>query len=213
MRLPLFPLHLVLFPGSELPLHIFETRYKAMLESVLSTADRTFGVIAIRSGMEAGGPAETHAIGTFARVSQVQRSSDGTIDIVVAAAERFHLDERLPDDPFPLGEVSALTDEAGEPDPDALTSARASLHRYLSVVAKLQGSDVVAPATGPDLIATSYALSALLQVDIAERQRLLECTTAVARLGLLTELARREAALLDAIGPSVGRGGTQFSLN
>jgi uncharacterized protein len=213
MRLPLFPLHLVLFPGAPLPLHIFEMRYKAMMETVLASAERTFGVIAIRSGMEAGGPAETFSIGTIARVEQVQRSSDGTMNIIVAGTDRFHLDERLPDDPFPVGEVSVLDDELGEVTPDDVTSARAALHRYLSVVAKLQGSDVVAPPVGTDLAEGSYALSSALLVDIAERQRLLECKTAAARLQLLTELARREAVLLEAVGPSVGRPGTQFSLN
>lgn len=213
MRLPLFPLHAVLFPGAELPLHIFETRYKAMMETVLATAERTFGVLAIRSGMEAGGPAETYEIGTVARVEQIQRASDGTMNIVVRGTARFHLDERLPDDPFPVGEVSALADEVGSSANDDLTLARAALHRYLSVVARLQGSDVVAPPVGPDLIEASYTLSSALHVDLPERQRLLGCKTAVARLQLLAELARREAVLLEAVGPSVGRPGTEFSLN
>src|ERR1041384_8113327 len=127
MRLPLFPLHVVLFPGETLPLHVFETRYKAMMETVLSTPERTFGVVAIRSGMEAGGPADVFDTGTIARVQQVQRSADGTMGISVVGTQRFHIDERLPDDPFPVAEITVLDDEIGPTPPGGLTIGRAAL--------------------------------------------------------------------------------------
>ena len=79
VEIPLFPLHVVLFPGETLPLHIFEMRYRAMIEHVLAT-DRRFGVIAIRQGMEAGGYAETFDVGTLATVAQLKRAAaDGCI--------------------------------------------------------------------------------------------------------------------------------------
>src|ERR1051326_9156372 len=56
-RIPIFPLHVVLFPGMPLPLHVFEARYQEMMAECLQ-GDRTFGVCLIRSGQEVGGPAE-----------------------------------------------------------------------------------------------------------------------------------------------------------
>ena len=213
MDLPLFPLHVVLFPGATLPLHIFEPRYRAMMEHVLAR-DRSFGVIAIRHGMEAGGRADVHAVGTLAAVEQLKRAPDGTMDIVVGGRKRFRLLGRLPDDPFPLGDVELIEgEELGDGAAELLTPARAALHRYLAVVARLQGTEITAPAMPPDLAGASFVLADALEIDMPERQRLLACTTAAARLELTIELARREAALLEAVGPSVGRPSDAFSPN
>ena len=57
MRLPLFPLHQVMFPNEVVALHIFEPRYRQMLKDVLA-GDRTFGIVLIRSGWESGEPAD-----------------------------------------------------------------------------------------------------------------------------------------------------------
>lgn len=212
MELPLFPLHVVLLPGGTLPLHIFEPRYRAMMETVLVT-DRSFGIVAIRHGMEAGA-AEIHDVGTIAAVEQVKRAPDGTMDILVAGRKRFRVDMRLPDDPFPRAAVTPVDlEDAGEDAGDLLTPARAAVHRYLSVVAQIQGSEVRAPAVPPDLVGASFVLADALAIDLPERQRLLACGTAAARLALTIELARREAALLEAVGPSVGRPSGAYSPN
>jgi Lon protease-like protein len=66
MKVPLFPLNLVLFPGQNLPLHIFEERYKAMLKKCLAEQS-PFGIALIRDSGRAfrGSP---HNTGTVARV-------------------------------------------------------------------------------------------------------------------------------------------------
>ena len=213
VELPLFPLHVVLFPGETLPLHIFEMRYRAMMEHVLA-ADRSFGIVAIRQGMEAGGYAETYSVGTLARIAQVKRSDDGTMDILVEGSARFLVIRRLPDDPFPRGEVSMIEPDPTGEDPAAqVTATRAALHRYLGVVARLQGSEVTAPAVPADPVEASFVLAAALEVDLPERQRLLACEDARVRLDLTAELARREAMLLEAVGPSVGRPSSAYSPN
>lgn len=212
MELPLFPLHLVLFPGTNVPLHVFEPRYRAMLEHVLGS-DRTFGIVAIRQGMEAGGTAEVHEIGTIARVDEVRRSSDGTMDIIATGGPRFRLSARLPDDPYPRGDVELLGEPVGPAVPDDITRARAAVHRYLGTVARLHGRDVHAPALPDDLLGASFALAAALQIDLPDRQRLLAAPDAAQRLELVVELARRESLLLQAIGPSVGRPDAAYSPN
>lgn len=212
MELPLFPLHVVLFPGASLPLHVFEDRYRELVRVALDT-DRRFGVIGIRSGVEAGGPAITYATGCIATIEQIQRSAGGSMDLLIKGESRFHLDERLPDDPYPRGRVSRLGEEVGDALDPMITAARAACHRYLSVIARIQQAEIRAPDPGVDPVDISYRLASLLDLDLAERQQLLECRTAVDRLRLLTEMARREALLLDAIGPSVGRPQTIISPN
>jgi len=204
MELPLFPLHVVLFPGSAMPLHVFEQRYRTMMETVLS-GDRRFGVLAIRRGREVGGYADTFRIGTVAVVEQIQRATDGSMAIIVTGHERFALDVRLPDDPYPNGEVTLLEEPLGEQPSRALPSARAAVNRYLSVMAKVHGDDVVAPALPTDLVPASFTLASALSLDLPERQRLLETNDVAERLAMVTDVAKREAMLLEAVGPSVGR--------
>ena len=202
--MPLFPLHVVLFPGSAMPLHVFEPRYRTMMEAVLS-GDRRFGVLAIQRGREVGGYADTFRIGTVAVVEQIQRAPDGSMAIIVTGHERFALDVRLPDDPYPNGEVTLLEEPLGEQPSRELPAARAAVNRYLSVVARVHGDDVVAPALTNDIVATSFTLASALSLDLPERQRLLEANDAAERLKLVTGVAKREALLLEAVGPSVGR--------
>jgi Lon protease-like protein len=212
MELPLFPLHVVLFPGSAMPLHIFEPRYRAMMERVLAD-DRRFGVVAIRRGREAGGYADTFRTGTIAMIEQVQRAADGTMAIIITGHERFALDVRLPDDPYPIGEVTLLEEPLGEHPSKELPSARAAVNRCLSVVARVHGDDVVAPALPDSIVGASFTLAAALSLDLPERQRLLESPDASQRLRLCAEMAKREAMLLEAVGPSVGRPTDTYSPN
>jgi Lon protease-like protein len=212
METPLFPLHVVLFPGSAMPLHVFEPRYRTMMEKVLN-GDRRFGVVAIRQGREVGGYADTFRIGTMATIEQVQRAPDGSMAIIVTGRERFAISVRLPDDPFPQAEVSLFEETLGEQPEKELPGARAAVNRYLSVVAKVHGDDVVAPTLPDDVIGASFALASVLALDLPERQHLLEAPDASMRLRLCSDMAKREAMLLEAVGPSVGRPTDSYSLN
>ncbi len=76
-EIPLFPLNTVLFPGTPIHLHIFEERYKQMINLCLQE-QRPFGVVLIRNGMEALGPlAEPFHIGCTAEIAHVERLEDG----------------------------------------------------------------------------------------------------------------------------------------
>src|SRR5512147_2655499 len=90
-ELPLFPLNTVLFPGMPISLHIFEPRYKLMIEQCIQIA-QPFGVVLIREGVEALGPsAEPHQIGCSAQITQVERLEDGRMNIVAVGVERFQI--------------------------------------------------------------------------------------------------------------------------
>ncbi|MGH8247298.1 MAG: LON peptidase substrate-binding domain-containing protein, partial [Gammaproteobacteria bacterium] len=86
-RLPLFPLHAVLFPGGVLPLRIFEARYLSMVSQCLRS-NSPFGVCLIRSGSEVGIPADCHDVGTSARITDWSGAAGGLL-VVVARGERI----------------------------------------------------------------------------------------------------------------------------
>ena len=74
VRLPLFPLNVVMFPNTSIPLQIFEDRYKQMLRDCLD-GDSRFGVTLIKEGAEVGDPATPHSVGTVADIVHVNRVS------------------------------------------------------------------------------------------------------------------------------------------
>src|SRR3954471_6672549 len=87
VRLPLFPLGTVLFPGVPLPLHIFEERYRLLVRDLMAIPEgqpRRFGVVAIREGREVGadGVRALYSVGCTAELRQVQQYSDRRFYIV-----------------------------------------------------------------------------------------------------------------------------------
>ncbi len=87
IRLPLFPIDVVLFPGIQLPLHIFEPRYRALLADV-TAAEGRFGIL---PGGPDGAPPASGTIGTVARVVAAQPMPDGRSTVLVVGEERFIL--------------------------------------------------------------------------------------------------------------------------
>lgn len=121
MRVPLFPLNTVLFPGGPLPLRIFEARYIDMISACLKT-DTRFGVLLIRDGGETGA-ATTYDVGTLARIVDWYQGSDGLLGVTAVGTERFRLlSSERQDDGLNVGEIEildaepvmALPDEYGE---------------------------------------------------------------------------------------------------
>ena len=91
--LPLFPLHTVLFPGVVLPLHVFEPRYRRLVQDLTrlpAAADREFGVVAIKAGFEVGvgGVQRLQRVGCAALVTDVSANADGSYELVVVGRRR-----------------------------------------------------------------------------------------------------------------------------
>ena len=91
-RIPLFPLGVVLFPGMLLPLHLFEERYRRLMQ-VRRGNDPIFGVVLTRQGREVGDQPEVHEVGTAATLLGAGRYPDGRYDIVVRGGRRFRVEE------------------------------------------------------------------------------------------------------------------------
>ena len=90
MEMPLFPLNLVLFPGMVLPLHIFEPRYREMINRCIEK-EQPFGVVLIDDGEKVSGPATPREVGTAARITRVDRLDGGRLNITTVGTQRFRI--------------------------------------------------------------------------------------------------------------------------
>ncbi len=181
-EIPLFPLNTVLFPGGPLPLRIFEPRYLDMVSRCLK-GGHGFGVVLIREGREAGGPASTAAIGTMARIVDWDQGEDGLLGVTAHGQGRFRLHgARVQDDGLNLGQVEFLAPETRLPI--ALRHAR--LARLLETVLSDLGPlyDAI-EKDYEDASWVGYRLAELLPIAMPDKQALLELEDAEARLDAL----------------------------
>ena len=181
-ELPLFPLpDVVLFPLQLLPLHIFESRYRMLLQSVLET-DKRFGIVRINP--ENGQMAD---IGCCAEVLQHQTTEDGRSYIVSLGQQRFRVLNITRETPFRSAMVSWMEDDAVDdsgPLHDLSSRVDAALKDVFSLTAKLQNREVEVQDDIPDLPRElSFWIGAHLDNRAAaEQQALLELTDTHQRL-------------------------------
>lgn len=226
MDLPIFPLHLVLFPGRPLPLHLFEPRYVQMLQDCLE-GDSQFGVVAIRSGREVGTEWATeaedsdagmrsviHDIGTITQIKTVAERQDGRFDIITRGQRRFRLVEPLEDRAYLRARVELLDDP---PEPDREVVAAAQLREVLVPYLKGMGvPDEYTDRLPDDPEELAYMACAALQVEVPVQQGLLELPSCAERLVAATKIIRRESGIIRHLGlvgsfrPS-GPGGAQLN--
>ncbi len=130
MDIPLFPLHVVLCPGVALPLHVFEPRYRLLVERSID-ASSPFGVVLIRYGRDVGSSDLTLAgVGTFAEIRRAGRHPDGRFELLVVGTGRFELDSVDQDrEPYIVGSVTPLDDPLGD-EALASTLADRTLRRF-----------------------------------------------------------------------------------
>lgn len=204
-ELPLFPLNLVLFPMQSLALHIFEERYKTMIQHCIDT-DSPFGVVLLEQGAAEEGRSRVEAkprlIGCTAHISQVQQLGDGRMNIIVVGRERFKIHEFLLDKPYLAGNVENLPQRGldGAASEPLITSLKRSMTRYLKV---LEEAGRIQPGTRkmPSDPQTLGSLAAVMLHDISllQRQALLEAETLHGMFSELQTLYRREIVLLEAM--------------
>jgi Lon protease-like protein len=203
--IPVFPLGTVLVPGLVLPLHIFEPRYRQLVQDLLALPedDRGFGVVAIREGREVGddGVTALYDIGTLAVLRDVEPYTDGRYDLVSNGDARFRL-HALVDagTPYLSAEVEWLAeDDGGSPgETDVLGSAvTRRFDVYRGLLAEVGAVEAAQMANLPDDPAVlSYLVAVAMVLDLHDRQRLLECGTTADRLRAEITLLNRESTLV-----------------
>ncbi|MBN1286101.1 MAG: LON peptidase substrate-binding domain-containing protein [Anaerolineae bacterium] len=216
-ELPLFPLNTVLFPGMPITLHIFEDRYKKMMQLCLAQ-NRPFGVVLIREGIEAYGPlAMPHSVGCTARIAQMEPLTEGRMNILAIGQERFEIVTLNRSRAYLMGQVKLAPID--DPDPDALPAAterlRRRLARYLDILNEAGLVDFDPANLPTDAIDLAYLGASLLQISSEQKQALLTAGRAHALLTAVGEFYRREVALLEMMVARAGAGDDQapFSLN
>ena len=187
--LPLFPLSVVLFPGMTLPLHIFEERYKAMIGDCIDR-EQPFGVVLIKEGREAGGPASPFSIGTTARVIQVERLAEGRMNIVTTGERRFETTEISQQRPHLVGQVRYLEEEPGEIPSPVIAEIGEQYATFLQNLSALAGGWTGRVEVSEDPVRLSYSIATNLDIPRRLRQELLELPTAGQRLERLLPLIK-----------------------
>ncbi|MQF69533.1 hypothetical protein FIM12_04275 [SAR202 cluster bacterium AD-804-J14_MRT_500m] len=197
IELRLFPLGLVLFPGASLPLRIFEERYKVMIGECLD-ADKEFGVLLIKEGVEVGGPAQPYRVGTTARILSAQRLDQGRYNLQTQGEKRFKLLEITQEVPFLMGKVEFLPEEAPTDLGDTLAEAKQILSEYWKTITSLQGSWIKDLDVPDEPVPLSFSIAQvvsnppkvgqfLLQIDSADER----ITRALPLLKERLEIAKR----------------------
>lgn len=205
-RIPLFPLHVVLFPGMPLPLHIFEPRYRKMIRDCLEV-DRIFGVCLIRSGPEVGGPADPYPVGTTCEILKVTHLEDGQMHLTTVGRNRFRILRLIQDDQLYLeGEVELWPEDA-PPDLGELPGrVRDATLRYVTTLLALHGENLKNLDLPDDPVRLSHLVGALLQSTPDLRQALLEDRDTGHRLESELALLEGELAGLAALETLPARG-------
>lgn len=184
--IPLFPLNVVLMPGAPLPLHIFEDRYKQMVDECLE-GETEFGmVLADESG--------TREVGCTARIVElVERYEDGRMLVLVEGSRRFKLNNIMTGKPYYVGEIEYLQDEPEDDLKEIAEECIALLERV--VEAATEGS--VDIEIEPPYKNLSFAIAGRIEFDVETRQQILELTTERERLEKVKELLSEAAERLE----------------
>ena len=198
---PLFPLGTVLYPGLLLPLHIFEDRYRQLVQDLLDEPEpRQFGVIAIRKGRETGidGISALYDVGCTATFRRVAEHEDGRYDLVTVGTQRFRLAGLDDSQPYLTGEVDLLGEETGEESAAALAarSVQAAFRRYIEALGIRESVQVNVPELPDEPVGLSYLVASSMILELPARQALLAEPDALHRLISERAMLTREVTLL-----------------
>lgn len=203
--IPLFPLHVVLFPDMPLPLHIFEPRYREMILRCREEKSQ-FGIILIQSGADIGAEAVPRQIGTLARIAQYEELPDGRMNILIFGESRFRINRTFHDKPYLSASVELVQEEAAEAEPlqPAFDSVASLFRTYLQSLFAMTGRTLSTLQLPQEPEYLSYAVASVLQVPPHEKQALLEMTDTAQRLGREIEILHTEIEAQDTLQDVVG---------
>jgi Lon protease-like protein len=174
---PLFPLGIVALPSEFVPLHVFEQRYRTMIEECLES-EREFGIVWLSDD-------ELKPVGCACEIERVvEREQDGKLTIMARGTRAFRLLERQDDLPYPAGVVEFLDESEEAPDPETAEAAHVLYAELLE-----QATDRTIAAEELDSMG-AYDMAATVDFGTDAKQELLELRSENARLRLLTLLFR-----------------------
>jgi Lon protease-like protein len=184
----MFPLSAVLFPSAELPLHVFEPRYRALIEDVMA-GDGNFGTVLIAAGSEVGGGDQRCGTGTLAHVEMVLPFEDGRSLLISRGVERLRVVEWLSDDPYPRAVIETLA-PAEPADLELLAKAAAAVRRVRMLLSEFDDGPCcpIEIDLSGDVSIDAWMVCALAPLGLFDAQQLLETEATDERLRRLVEL-------------------------
>lgn len=211
--IPLFPLDVVLFPGMALPLHVFEERYRLMVQECLED-NRQFGAVLAKEAAASDGLAASscrprlvgetrrdkaaHTVGTSALITQVDTLDDGGLDIQMAGLERFRVLHLVRTEPYAVGRIEAFPLEQAR-SLEVVRQVRRTgdlFVKYLRLVGEVLGTVIQIEQTPRDPSSLAYLIGIALQVPMEEKQELLSILSLPALLAREAHILSREEMLL-----------------
>ena len=197
---PLFPLNTVLFPNMPITLHIFEERYKKMMNHCIAE-NAPFGVVLIEQGQEVGQPSKPYMIGCAAQIAQVQPLKDGRMNLIALGKERFRIQSLNFDNPYLTGRISPLplVGDVKKSGHIAARALRAVLADYLDVLSNVGEVEFNVEKIPDDPVELAYLSATLLQAPNEHKQTLLEIDNRNHLINEVYKLCRREISVLRAM--------------
>jgi Lon protease-like protein len=187
--IPLFPLpNVVLFPNVFLPLHIFEPRYRQMVADALQ-GDRIIGMALLRPGYEPtyeGRPA-IYDVGCAGVITHSHPFPDGRYDIVLRGIEKIRITSEDQSHPYRIGHVDSISETIPADEAKPLRQQRQRLEAVLAAAVERVRAEPKFPPSVPDEDLIN-ALAQYLELEVVERQALLECEGVLARCRALINL-------------------------
>jgi len=174
---PLFPLGIVALPTESVPLHVFEHRFRTMIEECLE-GESEFGIVWLSEE-------ELKPVGCACEIERVlDREDDGRFTILVRGTRVFRLLERQDDLPYPAGIVEFVEEQEEPLDEEAASEAKGLYGELVEAATDRTLSDQELGALG------AYSMAATVDFGVEAKQELLELRSENARLRLLTLLFR-----------------------
>jgi ATP-dependent Lon protease len=172
-RLPIFPLGLVLYPAERLPLHIFEPRYKTMIERCLAT-NSPFGIVFFDEGKMA-------PVGCTARITHIlERYEDGRMDLLVGGEARFEVIEVYDDEPYLMADVRLIEEPDEPPEQDVQERVITQHMRLLELAGR-----TVRPSLYENQSLLSYVIAPNAGLTMQQKQEVLEMLSENQRIDYL----------------------------
>ncbi|KPL14927.1 MAG: hypothetical protein AMJ93_17070 [Anaerolineae bacterium SM23_84] len=180
-----------------LPLHIFEDRYRLMINECLE-GEQDFGVLMAKSDPDREGMTVAYNVGTSARITHVHRLEDGRMNILTTGLERFRVLHLVRTEPYIIGRIEAFPLE-GTRSPQVtewVWKAGALFVRYLRLVGEVLGTTIEVESTPHDASSLAYLVAMALQVSLEEKQELLSIPALPTLLARESLILSREEILL-----------------
>ena len=196
IELPLFPLSVVLFPGTVLPLHIFEARYRQMIMDC-QRENKPFGIVLAKPESEHLNE-EPYAVGTMAEIRDLDRLEDGRYILVAVGTKRFRIISQHREKPYLSGVVEPYEDIV-EPREDLFATARKVsrlFNDYVEMLLEATDEKDVRANLPDDPQELSYFVAYFLDIQDEKKQHFLEMTSTRQRLQEELEILRREVPFM-----------------